>query len=55
MRRQLREAAPGGGYVAAPTAGPYEAEITPRHARNVIRMIELVRDLGCYPLAQDIP
>jgi uroporphyrinogen-III decarboxylase len=50
VRRQLRSAAPGGGYIAAPTAGPYEVEITARHARNVVRMIDLVRELGRYPL-----
>lgn len=54
IRRQIRDAAPGGGYIAAPTAGPYEAEITPRLARNLRRMVELVRELGSYPLADDI-
>ncbi|MDI7277449.1 MAG: uroporphyrinogen decarboxylase family protein [Anaerolineae bacterium] len=54
IRRQVREAGPGGGLIAAPTAGPYEAEITPQHARNLIRMVDLVRELGTYPLAGDI-
>jgi hypothetical protein len=54
IRRQIREAGPGGGYIAAPTAGPYEAEITLRQARNLCRMVDLVRELGTYPLAMDI-
>jgi len=54
IRRQIREAGLGGGYIAAPTAGPYEAEITPRQARNVLRMVDLVRELGTYPLRGDI-
>ncbi len=54
IRRQMREAGRDGGYIAAPTAGPYEAEITPRLARNLMRMVELVRELGTYPLANDI-
>lgn len=54
VRRQIREAAPGGGYIAAPTAGPYEASITPRQVRNLIRLIDLVRQWGTYPLAQEL-
>ncbi len=54
VRRQLRVAAPGGGYIAAPTAGPYETEISPQLARNLVRMIDTVHELGSYPLSPGI-
>jgi uroporphyrinogen-III decarboxylase len=54
IRRQIRDAAPGGGFILAPTAGPYEAEITSQHVRNLRRMVDLARELGTYPLSTNI-
>ncbi|MCL6429618.1 MAG: uroporphyrinogen decarboxylase family protein [Anaerolineae bacterium] len=54
IRRQIREAAPGGGYIAAPTAGPYETTIAPQHQRNLMRMVDLVHQWGVYPLRSEV-
>lgn len=54
IRRQIRDAGPGGGYILAPTAGPYEAELLPGHARNVRRMIDLAHQFGTYPLSSGV-
>jgi uroporphyrinogen-III decarboxylase len=54
IRRQIRDAAPEGRFILAPTAGPYETEITLQHARNLRRMIDLAHELGTYPLRDDI-
>ena len=51
VRRQIRDAAAGGGMILAPTAGPYAAELTPRHQENVLRLIEAGLKWGRYPLA----
>jgi uroporphyrinogen-III decarboxylase len=54
VRRQIRDASAGGGHILAPTAGPYETEITPQHVRNLKRMIELAHEWGTYPLRGDL-
>ena len=50
VRRQIRDAAAGGGMILAPTAGPYAATLTERQQENTIRMIEAGRKWGRYPL-----
>lgn len=49
VRRQIADGAAGGGMILAPTAGPYETVISPRHARNLRRMVEIARE-SRYPL-----
>lgn len=51
VRRQIRDAAAGGGMILASTAGPYAAELTPRHQENVLRLIEAGLKWGRHPLA----
>jgi uroporphyrinogen decarboxylase len=50
VKRQIRDAAPGGGMILAPTAGPYAAELTERQQENTIRFIEAGLKWGRYPL-----
>ena len=50
VRRQIRDAAAGGGMILAPTAGPYAATLTERQQENTLRMIEAGRRWGHYPL-----
>jgi len=50
VRRQVADGATGGGMILAPTAGPYEANIGLRHARNLRRMVEIARE-SRYPLS----
>ena len=50
VHRQIRDAAAGGGMILAPTAGPYAAELSPRHQENILRLIAAGRKWGHYPL-----
>jgi len=50
VKRQIRDAAQGGGMILAPTAGPYAAHLTERQQENIIRFIEAGLKWGCYPL-----
>lgn len=50
VRRQIRDAAPGGGMILAPTAGPYAAHLTPRQQENTLRFIESGLRWGRYPI-----
>jgi uroporphyrinogen-III decarboxylase len=50
VERQIRDAAAGGGMILAPTAGPYEAEITARQQENILRFIAAGLRWGGYPL-----
>lgn len=50
VRRQIQDAAPGGGMILAPTAGPYAAHLSPRHQENLLRFIEAGLKWGRYPL-----
>jgi hypothetical protein len=50
VRRQMRDAAPGGGMILAPTAGPYAARLTERQQENTIRFIDAGHRWGRYPL-----
>ena len=50
VKRQIRDAADGGGVILAPTAGPYAVELTERQQENTIRFIEAGRRWGRYPL-----
>jgi uroporphyrinogen-III decarboxylase len=50
VRRQIRDAAPGGGMILAPTAGPYAAHLTERQQENTIRFIDAGHKWGRYPL-----
>ena len=53
VRRQLCDAADGGGMILAPTAGPYAADLSPRAQENTLRFIEAGKRWGRYPLAWD--
>jgi len=50
VKRQIRDAAQGGGMILAPTAGPYAADLTERQQENIIRFIEAGHKWGRYPL-----
>ncbi len=50
VKRQIRDAAPGGGMILAPTAGPYAAQLTERQQENTLRFIEAGLKWGRYPL-----
>jgi hypothetical protein len=50
VRRQIRDAAPGGGMILAPTAGPYAATLSERQQENTVRLIEAGHRWGRYPL-----
>lgn len=50
VRRQINDAASGGGMILAPTAGPYAAHLTERQQENIIRFIEAGLKWGHYPL-----
>jgi uroporphyrinogen-III decarboxylase len=50
VRRQIGDAAPGGGMILAPTAGPYAARLTERQQENTIRFIEAGHHWGRYPI-----
>ncbi|HEY65526.1 MAG TPA: hypothetical protein G4O02_13250 [Caldilineae bacterium] len=50
VRQTILDAGQGGGLILAPTAGPYEPQITPRTAANYIRFIEAGLRWGRYPL-----
>jgi len=50
VRRQIRDAATGGGTILAPTAGPYAATLSERQQENTIRLIEAGLKWGRYPL-----
>lgn len=50
VKRQIRAAAPGGGMILAPTAGPYAANLTERQQANTLRFIEAGHKWGQYPL-----
>ena len=53
VRRQIDDAAPGGGMILAPTAGPYAARLSERQQENTIRFIQAGRQWGTYPLQHD--
>lgn len=53
VKRQIRDAAPGGGMILAPTAGPYAHQLTERQKENTIRFIEAGWRWGRYPLQLD--
>jgi len=48
VRRQIQDAAAGGGYILSPTAGPYATTISERHQDNLIRFIEAGKKWGKY-------
>jgi uroporphyrinogen-III decarboxylase len=50
VKRQIQDAAPGGGMILAPTAGPYATHLSERQQENTIRFIEAGRKWGRYPL-----
>jgi uroporphyrinogen decarboxylase len=50
VRRQIHDAAQGGGMILAPTAGPYAAKLTDRQQENTIRFIDAGHTWGAYPL-----
>jgi len=50
VKRQIHDAAPEGGMILAPTAGPYAANLTERQQENIIRFIEAGLKWGRYPL-----
>jgi len=50
VKRQIGDAAPGGGLILAPTAGPYAANLTERQQANHLRFIEAGHKWGEYPL-----
>ena len=50
VKRQIRDAAPGGGMILAPTAGPYATHLSERQQENTMRFIEAGRKWGRYPL-----
>lgn len=51
VRRQMCDAAPGGGMILAPTAGPYAARLSERQQENTLRFIEAGLKWGRYPLS----
>ena len=53
VRRQIRDAAPGGGMILAPTAGPYATHLSERQQENTVRLIEAGLRWGRYPLTPD--
>ena len=50
VKRQIRDAAPDGGMILAPTAGPYAVNLTERQQENLLRFIEAGLKWGRYPL-----
>ena len=52
VKRQISDAAPGGGMILAATAGPYAAHLTNRQQENYLRMIKAGKRWGRYPLAR---
>ncbi len=50
VRRQISDAAPGGGMILAPTAGPYAAHLSKRQQENILCFIESGIKWGQYPL-----
>jgi hypothetical protein len=48
VRRQIQDAAPGGGFILSPTAGPYATSISERHQDNLLRFIEASKRWGSY-------
>jgi uroporphyrinogen-III decarboxylase len=48
VRRQIEDAAGGGGMILAPTAGPYAAHLTARQQANILRFIEAGLRWGRY-------
>ena len=48
VKRQLADAARGGGMILAPTAGPYATTLTARQQQNIIRFIETGLNSGAY-------
>jgi uroporphyrinogen decarboxylase len=51
VRRQIRDAAPGGGMILAPTAGPYAARLSERQQDNTLQFIKAGLKYGRYPLS----
>jgi len=51
VKRQISDAALGGGMILAPTAGPYAAHLTQRQQQNILRFIQAGRTWGRYPLS----
>jgi len=50
VKRQIGDAAHGGGMILAPTAGPYATHLSERQQENTIRFIEAGLRWGRYPL-----
>ncbi len=50
VKRQIEDAAAGGGMILAPTAGPYAAHLTQRQQDNTLSFIEAGLKWGKYPL-----
>jgi uroporphyrinogen-III decarboxylase len=50
VKRQISDAAQGGGMILAPSAGPYPDFLSERHQENTIRFIEAGLRWGRYPL-----
>jgi uroporphyrinogen-III decarboxylase len=50
VKRQIADAAQGGGMILAPSAGPYPDFLSERHQENIIRFIESGLKWGRYPL-----
>jgi uroporphyrinogen-III decarboxylase len=51
VKRQIGDAAPGGGMILAPTAGPYATYLSERQQENTLRFIEAGKRWGKYPLS----
>ena len=51
VRRQILDAAQGGGMILAPTAGPYATNLTSRQQENTLRFIQAAHKWGRYPLS----
>lgn len=50
VKRQINDAANGGGMILAPTAGPYAVNLSQRQQDNILRFIDAGLKWGKYPL-----
>jgi uroporphyrinogen-III decarboxylase len=48
VRRAIEQGAPGGGFILALCAAPYEVPIPPRTAKNLIRYMQAGVEYGRY-------
>jgi uroporphyrinogen-III decarboxylase len=52
VKRQIGDAASGGGMILAPTAGPYATYLSERQQENTLRFIQAGKVWGEYPLSR---